>query len=133
MKANRGHVVPLCPRAIRIVERCAELRLPGCPIIFPGVRGKQPMSDMTMSKLLKEMGQPYTAHGFRSSFWDWVSEATNHPSAVPEAALAHTDANKPEADYQRGNIIKNQRGKMDEWACLVKGQNASTTSHRLQP
>ena len=53
MKANREHVVPLCSRAIRIVERCAELRLPGCPIIFPGVRGKQPMSDMTMSKLLK--------------------------------------------------------------------------------
>src|SRR3546814_15244823 len=89
MKANRGHVVPLCPRAIRIVERCAELRLPGCPIIFPGVRGKQPMSDMTMSKLLKEMGQPYTAHGFRSSFRDWVSEETNHPSDVAEAALAH--------------------------------------------
>src|SRR3546814_5688245 len=97
MKANRGHVVPLCPRAIRIVERCAELRLPGCPIIFPGVRGKQPMSDMTMSKLLKEMGQPYTAHGFRSSFRDWVSDETNHPSDVAEAALAHIVANKTEA------------------------------------
>src|SRR3546814_4960486 len=101
MKANREHVVPLCPRAIRIVERCAELRLPGCPIIFPGVRGKQPMSDMTMSKLLKEMGQPYTAHGFRSSFRDWVSEETNHPSDVAEAALAHIVANKTEAAYRQ--------------------------------
>jgi integrase len=53
MKANREHIVPLCPRAIRIVQRCAELRHPDCPVIFPGVRGKQPLSDMTFTKLLK--------------------------------------------------------------------------------
>src|SRR3546814_19600592 len=85
------------------VQTCALpiFRLPGCPIIFPGVRGKQPMSDMTMSKLLKELGQPFTAHGFRSSFRDWVSEDTNHPSDVAEAALAHIVANKTEAAYRR--------------------------------
>jgi integrase len=39
MKANREHVVPLCRRAILIIERCAELRLRDCPVIFPGSRG----------------------------------------------------------------------------------------------
>src|SRR3546814_17241482 len=101
MKANREHVVPLCPRAIRIVERCAELRLPGCPIIFPGVCGKQPMSDMTLSKMLKAMGKQYTAHGLRSSFRDWVSDETNHPSNVHEAAHAPTYATKKEDGNRR--------------------------------
>src|SRR3546814_6512345 len=60
-------------------------------------------------KLLKEMGQPYTAHGFRSSFRDWVSEETNHPSDVAEAALAHIVANKTEAAYRRGNLLEAAR------------------------
>jgi hypothetical protein len=30
-----------------------------------------------------------TAHGFRSSFKDWASEATKYPDIVAEQALAH--------------------------------------------
>lgn len=122
MKANREHVVPLCPRAIRIVERCAELRYRDCPIIFPGVRGNAPLSDMTLSKLLKEMKQPFTVHGFRSAFRDWVSEETNHPSDVAEAALAHIVANKTEAAYRRGNLLEKRRVMMMEWAGFCEGR-----------
>jgi len=71
---------------------------------------------MTLSKLMKEMGQPYTPHGFRSSFRDWVSEETNHPSDVAEAALAHMIANKTEAAYRRGNLLEKRRVMMAEWA-----------------
>ena len=74
MKAGREHVVPLCARAARIIERCAELRIRNCPLVFPGMRGFKPMSDMTLTKLLREMKEPYTVHGFRSAFRDWVSE-----------------------------------------------------------
>lgn len=122
MKANREHVVPLCQRAILIIERCADLRLRDCPIIFPGSRGNQPLSDMTLSKLLKEMKQPYTVHGFRSSFRDWVSEETNHPSDVAEAALAHVVANKTEAAYRRGNLLEKRRLMMLEWAEFCEGR-----------
>src|SRR3546814_9217496 len=80
MKANREHVVPLCNRAVAIVRRCAELRKPSCDLVFSGTKKGLPLSDMTLSKLLKLMQQPYTAHGFRSSFRDWVSEETNHPT-----------------------------------------------------
>lgn len=116
MKANREHVVPLCPRAIRIIERCAELRVLHCPIIFPGMRGDKPMSDMTLTKLLKEMKQPYTVHGFRSAFRDWVSEETDHQSDVAEAALAHAIKDKTEAAYRRGNLLDKRRKLMMEWA-----------------
>lgn len=121
MKANREHVIPLCKRAVQIIKRCEELRIGDCPIIFPGVRGHAPLSDMTLTKLLKEMKQPYTAHGFRSSFRDWVSEETNHPSDVAEAALAHIVSNETEAAYRRGNLLRKRRLMMDDWANYCEG------------
>src|SRR3546814_3754656 len=69
---------------------------------------------MTLSKLLKLMQQPYTAHGFRSSFRDWVSEETNHPSDVAEAALAHLVADKTEAAYRRGKLLAKRRIMMED-------------------
>lgn len=116
MKAAREHVVPLCDRAVSIVARCAELRRRDCAIVFPGIRGNQPLSDMSLTKLIKEMKQPYTAHGFRSSFRDWVSEETDHQGDIAEAALAHVVANKTEAAYRRGNLLEKRRRLMDDWA-----------------
>ncbi|WP_454890340.1 tyrosine-type recombinase/integrase [Sphingopyxis chilensis] len=116
MKANREHVVPLCNRAVAIVRRCAELRTPSCDLVFSGTKKGLPLSDMTLSKLLKLMQQPYTAHGFRSSFRDWVSEETNHPSDVAEAALAHLVADKTEAAYRRGKLLAKRRIMMEDWA-----------------
>lgn len=116
MKAGREHVVPLCDRAVRIVERCAELRIRGCELVFPGIKLRKPMSDMTLTKLLREMKEPYTVHGFRSAFRDWVSEETSHQSDVAEAALAHMVKDKTEAAYRRGNLLEKRRSLMDDWA-----------------
>ena len=51
-----------------------------------GMRPKA-LSDMTLSKLIKEQGVAAVPHGFRSSFRDWAAERTNHPREVIEAAL----------------------------------------------
>jgi len=115
MKANREHVVPLTAPAIRIIERCAQLRIRDCPLVFPGARGNKALSDMTLTKLLKEMKEPYTAHGFRSAFRDWASEETDHPGDVAEAALAHMVKDKTEAAYRRGNLLEKRRTLMDDW------------------
>lgn len=116
MKANLEHVVPLSLRAIRIVERCAELRVQDCPIIFPGMRGNKPLSDMTLTKLLKEMKEPYTAHGFCSAFRDWASEETDVQGEVAEAALAHMVRDKTEAAYRRGSLLAKRRRLMEDWS-----------------
>lgn len=116
MKASREHVVPLTKPAIRIIERCKELRLADCALVFPGIRRNTPLSDMTLSKLLKEMKEPYTVHGFRSAFRDWASEETQHQGEVAEAALAHMVANKTEAAYRRGNLLEKRRKLMQDWA-----------------
>lgn len=44
---------------------------------------------MTLVKVLRDMDEPYTPHGFRSAFRDWASETTDLPDPVVEAALAH--------------------------------------------
>ena len=115
MKASREHVVPLTKPAIRIIARCLELRVADCALVFPGIRGDTPLSDMTLSKLLKEMNEPYTVHGFRSAFRDWASEETQHQGEVAEAALAHVVANKTEAAYRRGNLLEKRRELMRDW------------------
>lgn len=116
MKAKREHVVPLSRPALTILKRCSELRLRDEPLIFPGSRPRQPLSDMTLTKLLREMKVPYTAHGFRSSFRDWASEETDVQGEVAEAALAHMVRDKTEAAYRRGNLLEKRRSLMDDWA-----------------
>ena len=116
MKANREHVVPLCERAIAIIRRCAELRRRGSDLVFSGTKRGLPLSDNTLSKLMKEMKQPYTPHGFRSAFRDWVSEETNYQGDIAEAALAHLVADKTEAAYRRGKLLAKRRVMMEDWA-----------------
>lgn len=121
MKAGREHVVPLSPAAKRIFERAAELRTAGAKYVFHGAKLAKPMSDMTLMKVLRDMGESVTAHGFRSSFRDWVSEATNYPGELAEAALAHAIENKVEAAYRRGNLLEKRRGMMDAWGTYCGG------------
>lgn len=122
MKAGREHVVPLTEPALRILRRCAELHLPSSDLVFPGMKRGAPLSDMTLSKLMKELGEPFTVHGFRSAFRDWVSEETNHPGDVAEAALAHAIGNKTEAAYRRGNLLEKRRIMMADWATYIEGR-----------
>ena len=65
-------------------------------LAIPNPRGK-PLSDMTLSQLIKELGIAAVTHGFRSSFRDWDGERSNTPREVIEAVLAHTVRNPTEA------------------------------------
>lgn len=121
MKAQREHVVPLTAPAVRILKRCQKLRLAECDLVFPGTRHNAPLSDMTLTKLLREMQEPYTVHGFRSAFRDWVSEETQHQGEIAEAALAHAVSDKTEAAYRRGNLLEKRKRLMADWAQFCAG------------
>ena len=56
MKAKRGHRVPISARALAILRDARSLG-DGTGLVFPSPRGK-PLSDMTLSKLIKELGLP---------------------------------------------------------------------------
>ncbi len=114
MKARREHRVPLSKRALEVLESVG--RHQGSPLIFPGI-GFKPLSDMTLSAVLKRMNlSQFTVHGFRSTFRDWAAETTPYPNEVVEMALAHTIANKAEAAYRRGDLLQKRRQLMDDWA-----------------
>ena len=114
MKAGREHRVPLCARAIEILERLAEGRTN--EFIFAGQRVGRPLSDMSMEMVLRRMGiGDATVHGFRSSFRDWAGNETHFQREVAEAALAHVVGDKAEQAYRRGDALEKRRALMDAW------------------
>jgi integrase len=122
MKASREHRVPLPDAAVTTLRsvRIGEPE-PG-ELVFPSpMRAKPtPLSDMTLTAVLKRMKRgDLTAHGFRSTFRDWVAEATAYPAEVAEAALAHVNKDKTEAAYARGDLFEKRRRLMDEWATFL--------------
>lgn len=75
---------------------------------------------MALDMLMRRLESEDTAHGFRSSFRDWVGEETAFPREVAEAALAHTVGDEVERAYRRGDALEKRRKLMDAWAshCL---------------
>ena len=120
MKAGLEHRVPLCDRAMAILDEARAIA-DGSRLIFPGTRAGKPLSDMTLSKLMRDLGLDGVPHGFRSSFRDWAAECTNASREVMEAALAHTVRNKVEAAYRRTDLFERRRTLMDQWASYLDG------------
>ena len=90
MKNNAEHLVPLSDAAVRVLQQ-AELLRDGSELVFPSaLRAGIPISDNTLSKLLRELAIDAVPHGFRASFRTWAEETTETPHAVMELALAHT-------------------------------------------
>ena len=119
MKASREHRVPLCARAVEILHAAARpLRgsttaQPG-GLVFPSARqAARRRQAVEAARAVGDRGR--SAHGFRSSFRDWVSERTNHPREVVEAALAHVVRNQTEAAYARSDLFDRRRQLMTDW------------------
>lgn len=112
MKAKKEHRVPLSARSQEILA-IARAMDTDSEYLF-SINGK-PLSIMAIPMALRRAGVDATVHGFRSSFRDWVSEETNHPSEVGEMALAHTISNKVEAAYRRKDLLEKRRLLMDDW------------------
>jgi len=122
MKAGKIHVVPLSKAAVGVFERAAEFRTETSDLVFHGSKRGKPLSDMTLLKVLRDLNEPYTVHGFRSAFRDWVAEQTSVPGEVAEAALAHAIPNKVEAAYKRTDFVEKRRKLMDAWGAYCSGQ-----------
>jgi integrase len=115
MKMKVQHVVALNDAAIAILER-AKPHTEGKGLIFPGAGGKQ-LSDMTLTKALRDAGETCTVHGFRSSFRDWCAEKMPEiPAMVAEMALAHTVGTATERAYLRTDLLDMRRKLMTAWA-----------------
>ena len=112
MKAEREHRVPLTDGALALLN--ALPRTPDTDLVFPNNK-EAVLSDMTLTAVLRRMGVPVTAHGFRSTFRDWAGETTAYPREVIEHALAHQLKDKAEAAYARGSLFDKRRRLMADW------------------
>ncbi len=120
MKSGRAHVVPLSDRALEIVT---DMRAaPVSEFIFPGQRANRPLSNMSMTMLLRRMGiDDVTVHGMRSTFRDWTGDRTRYAREVAEAALSHSIGNAVERSYRRGDALEKRRALMRDWATFCAG------------
>ena len=105
-KGNREHRVPLCRRALEILEVARALSR-NSPLVFPS-RGGKPIGTTALSELLRELNVAAVPHGFLSSFRDWAAEETDHPREVAEAAPAHNVRSRIEAACRRSDLFESR-------------------------
>jgi len=131
MKAGREHRVPLSTAALALLKAMPDVG----DHVFPGQRGDAPLSDMSLTAVLRRMGRDdITVHGFRSTFRDWCAEsvANSFPREVCEHALAHSLPDKVEAAYRRGDLIEKRKVLMQVWSdfCAKPTESASAAPIR---
>ncbi len=113
MKMRREHRVPLSGAALELLKALPKVEE---KYVFPSPFKGIQLSDMTLAAVMRRMKLTAVPHGFRSSFRDWAAEATNHPHAAAELALAHAVGNAVEAAYRRGDMLDKRRELMEDWA-----------------
>jgi integrase len=117
MKAGKEHRVPLSEPVLALLRDLYQTRQ-GEPV-FPGAIKGKGLSNMALLMALRRLGRAdLTAHGFRSTFRDWVAEQTNFPSEVAEMALAHTVGDKVEAAYRRGDLFEKRQQLAEAWGAF---------------
>ena len=128
MKGGVEHRQPLSDAVVTLLARVRPLR-DESDLLFPSpMRRGRPLSNMTLSKLLKEQGINAVPHGFRSSFRDWAAEKTNADHAVIELCLAHAVGSAVERAYRRSDLLAKRRRLMDQWAAFVTGGSAKVVA-----
>src|SRR6056297_2216171 len=95
--------VPLSREAQNVIAEAKPFARDG--FLFPGLR-KGLISDATMAKFMERRGMRERPHGFRSSFRDWLAEATNTPHDVAETALGHVIGSSVERAYRRTDLLE---------------------------
>jgi integrase len=117
MKSNKAHEVPLPDRALAILESIKR-RKPN-DLVFKGAKAGEPLSDTALLMCLRGIRPGFTAHGFRSTFSDWIGDQTDYPRDLREFALAHKIPNEVEAAYRRSTGFEKRRKMMADWAAYL--------------
>lgn len=123
MKMRRDHVVPLSEQVLKIFEeQRKEVAVLNTEWVFPSqVRHKNPMSDGTVNKAIKNLGygQDMVAHGFRALARTTIREKLRYDSEIIEKQLAHKTKNPLGEAYDRTQFLDERRKMMQDWADYV--------------
>lgn len=120
-KSNEAHVVTLNKAALAILERIRLIAPPESvgALIFRNRKDRM-LSDMTISKIMRDGGLPCVPHGFRSSFRDWaVEQKPDIPDPVAETAPSHTVPDAVVKAYKRTKFLEMHRILLDCWSDFI--------------
>jgi integrase len=131
MKGDIPHRVPLCGRAIEIIEQAAKIA-PESQFIFAGAKKDRPLSNAALEAVIDRMngesdpptwadenGDAIVPHGFRASLSTWCAEVTAFPPMVTEMALSHAVGSEVIAAYRRKDLFAKRIKLMDAWAGMI--------------
>jgi integrase len=120
--------------------------LAGDALIFPSATRKTPISDMTLSAVMRRMnaasgdgqsspwrdpdGREAVPHGFRATFSTWVDDTRPHEREAAEKALAHEVGNAVSGAYRRSDLFDRRKGLMAAWAAHCTTASVSNTRTR---
>ncbi len=122
MKTGSEFRVALSDAAIEILTDLKELD----DYIFPGGKIGKALSGGGMSSVLKRMGVTNaTVHGFRSTFRDYIGEATQLDPIIAEHCLAHRVGDATERAYARGDMLEKRFNMLNIWADYLISKNES--------
>ncbi|WP_209833114.1 integrase arm-type DNA-binding domain-containing protein [Ruegeria sp. HKCCE3926] len=111
VKMERVVTFPLVPTAKAIVDRYSCV---ADPLLFPGQKPGKPISDMTMLKVLRNLGTDVTVHGWRSTLVDWARETRGISEEMIDLLLSHKKEAKREA-YARSDLLEQRRAVLLAW------------------
>jgi len=122
MKGEEEHLVFLPPRAVEIVK---QMRCLGALYVFPSPRSpRRPLSGMAMLEMLKRIGynRRTTVHGVcRASFSTWANDTAAGRPDVIEACLAHKEADRVRAAYNRAKFDEERKELLCAWSKFCDG------------
>ncbi len=123
MKMRRDHIVPLSDQAIEILKaQKDETGHLNTNWVFPSqVRPRNPMSDGTVNKAIKNLGfgDKTKAHGFRALARTLIREKLRYDSEIIEKQLAHKTRNPLGEAYDRTQFLEDRVKMMQDWADYI--------------
>ncbi len=125
MKGGEPHTVFLPERAVDIVRSLPVLE--ASPYVFPSpMKPEIALSNMAMLTVLTRMKvrDRTTVHGLRSTFSTWANEATQTKPDVIEAVLAHKEADRVRAAYNRATFDADRKALLAAWARFLSTKAA---------
>lgn len=125
MKARELHTVYLSTQAVSVLRDLALLS--HGRYLFPNRRrpGEAHMSRTTLTQWRNRFGfQDADIHGFRAVASTWANESGKHRPDVIEAALAHKEADRIRAAYNRAEFVAELRTLWQEWADFLDEKEA---------
>ena len=126
-KKRKQHRVPLSRQVLKILADARGLD-PSGTLVFGFRNGRRPsraLKSADVCRVLRQLeltdaeGRNVVAHGFRSTFTDWVADNTDASVEAAEAALAHAPDSDTRKAYRRLDMLKARRPLMQQWADYV--------------